>query len=37
MFLAMQHFIITFPMLTTLQMYTNTPEGGTKREREETE
>jgi len=36
MFLAMQHFIITFLMLTTLHMYTNTPEGGTKKT-EETE
>jgi len=31
MFLAMRHFIITFLMLTTLHMYTNTPERGTKR------
>jgi hypothetical protein len=33
MFLAKQHFIITFPMLTTLHMYTNTPDRGTKREK----
>jgi hypothetical protein len=33
MILAMQYFIITFLMLTTLHMYTNTPGRGTKREK----